>query len=205
MTGHRAFTFIELLVVVAIISVLAGAAIPMIGNSLDTWRAERYGNTIWMSLRDAKYKAIAENRPVVARFKIDANGEVRFFMNSSSDGGGSWNTIPGMHPMSLPESVEIASVGTKSGDESGYACIEFTPDGKVSYAETSTASDEECDGSDLGFPIIHVSARGVELKDKNKCRITTIYMDPFSPTPQPYLIPYGAYDDFSAKMGEDLC
>ena len=109
--------------------------------------------------------------------------------------------------MYIPPDVEIASVGVDSGDKTGYVCFEFEPDGTISEAYTTNGSRQECinPGSAIGHPIIHVSPADVAMTDENQCLFSTIHLDENQPSPIPQLMEYGAYDEFSAEMGDQPC
>lgn len=203
---ERAFTFVELIVVMAIVGILASMIVPNLRGSVSTWRSNRYANSVWSSLRNAKFKSIAEDRPVTVRFKVGQNSEVRFFISSNASGeSATWSRITGLQPMSVPPDVEIASVGEGAGDKSGYICIEFEPDGTITEARESDATTRECTGSALGQAIIHISPAGVALTDSNTCLVSTIYLDHGQPNPIPQFMEYGAYDEFSAELGDEPC
>lgn len=206
-SDHKAFTLLEIMVVVAIVGVLASMVIPNFSSSVSTWRSNRYANSVWSSLRNAKFTAISENRPVNVRFKLNDNGEVRFFINDQASGGGSWSPVAGLYPMKIPEEVEIASVGTKSGDESGYVCFEFATDGTISKAHALSSPSKGCTGpgTTIGQPIIHIAPASVALTDSNTCLFSTIYLDFFQPNPMPQLLNFGAEDEFSADRGDNPC
>ncbi|HZN65564.1 MAG TPA: type II secretion system protein [Tepidisphaeraceae bacterium] len=72
--GRSAYTLIELLIVVAIISVAAGIAIPRYGNSVGRYRAECAAKRVVadLALARAGAKAIAAKR--VVSFNTVANG-----------------------------------------------------------------------------------------------------------------------------------
>lgn len=205
---ERAFTLVELIVVVAIVGILASMIVPNLRGSVSTWRSNRYANSVWSALRNAKFKALAEDRPINVRFKLNENGEVRFFISSNRSGeGATWLRDKGLNPMSIPPDVEVASVGTDSADESGYICFQFDSDGTISEAYPTTDTRKECldAGSAIGPPIIHISPADVAMTDENKCLFSTIYITDNHPNPIPQLAEYGAYDEFSPTLGDDPC
>ncbi|MFB6344606.1 MAG: Tfp pilus assembly protein FimT/FimU [bacterium] len=206
-TSHaeEAFTLVELVIVVALVGILASAVVPKFGGSLSKWRANMYARSLWSSLRGAKLRAVGHEKPVTVHMDITNGGTVNYFTNTKQDGTGTWELISGLAPMNMPSSVEIHSVGSNDpDDDSGRACIKFMPDGSIPNARTSAPGDRDCDGSDLGNPVIHIAGSQIDLDASNECVFTTIFIDSSWPSPQPNYIAYGAYDEFSPNnMGEE--
>lgn len=207
--SEGAFTFIELMLVVAIVGVFAAMVFPQIGSSINAWRSDRYARSIWGSLKTAQTQAMTRDRPVSVRFNMGSGGDVHFFINSNPTGTGTWgDTLPSLYPINLPEEVQIASVGNQSGDDGGLGCIMFHPDGTVSRVRAVSSGTQGCPSGnpDLGRPFILVAPTGMNFDSSNECEFSTIYLDESSPTPQPYFMDFGAYDEFSSnQLGDEPC
>ncbi|MEI6125169.1 MAG: GspH/FimT family pseudopilin [Pseudomonadota bacterium] len=65
---QKGFSFIELLVVMAILLIMGAIAVPSVVNALPSYRLERAARDLSMKLRIARSQAIKQNRTMVVRF-----------------------------------------------------------------------------------------------------------------------------------------
>lgn len=92
------FTFIELLVVLSIISVLTAASVSNFIAELSSYRLRRATAGILSTLQRARLRAVKENSFVVVLFDPDGNGRLEgdyvAFVDSGDDASGDWEWQP---------------------------------------------------------------------------------------------------------------
>ena len=71
------FTLVELLVVVAIFSIMAAVAMPQLGRAIDAYRLGMAVREMERELQVARVKAVTANRPVRVLFNCPAAGQFR--------------------------------------------------------------------------------------------------------------------------------
>lgn len=62
--NQRGFTFVEILIVIAILIILAAIAIPQMGSMINIYRLSGATRIVWSDLQNAKMTAIKENRNI---------------------------------------------------------------------------------------------------------------------------------------------
>src|SRR5947207_1891214 len=72
---HRGFSLVEIMVVVALIGVLAGVAIPAISGGLKQYEVLSAGQQVASTIRTARWQAVAKNKNLQIRFDYPAGGE----------------------------------------------------------------------------------------------------------------------------------
>lgn len=73
----RGFSIIDMVAVMAIISVIVAVAMPQIGNVLDSMRLGMQLRTVDRELQYARLKSVSTNRPMRVRFDCPAAGQMR--------------------------------------------------------------------------------------------------------------------------------
>lgn len=180
------------------------------GRSLDQTRARRYARSIQSSLRSAQIQAVSLNHCVRARFNIKSGTQFRiqkYSKRTCETRGGNWKTIPGLSNFKLPDSIEIYSAGqnsASSSDDSGEACLLFSPDGGVNHVYPCNDSSPKDPGS-RGHPYIHLGPAGQKFPGPDPCRFVTVFTIRTSSAPQPQMLPFGAHDEFTVARGDDPC
>jgi Tfp pilus assembly protein FimT len=76
-TGDRGTSFLELLVLLGITSVVAGIAIPSLSNALNRNKIYTSTQLVAAAIRNARLAAITRNTPYRIRFQCPSNGGVR--------------------------------------------------------------------------------------------------------------------------------
>ncbi len=190
------FTLLELLLVVAIFAIIATMSVPMIGQSLKTWRTDRLSRSLLTSHQAARFRAITENALVQVRYNISSD-RIRFYicknLNDSGDcPSGSWGSYPDLDQVTFHETVDLWSVGdVRSGD----ACMYYKPNGQTAGPyDRSGTSGEECSGNSTGQGV-HITWQSnpeTAPDGETACRWNTIYHTATG-TSNPVLLDYGAY------------
>jgi prepilin-type N-terminal cleavage/methylation domain-containing protein len=71
------FSLIDMLVVIALISILAGIAVPAFGNLSETMKLGTNAREVERELQTARLKAVTANRPIRIRFNCPVAGQYR--------------------------------------------------------------------------------------------------------------------------------
>lgn len=196
---QQGFTFIEFLVVLTILGILASFSGPNIAGSLQAWKADRFSRSIWSVLRDVQNTAQEHDRTIQVKIETGShNGKLSFLQKKKSDSGENWEDAGGFSTISTPDNVKIRSVGNISD---GFGCFQFGPNGSVSDVYTTTKNSTTCtDGSAKGDPHIHISSSGVE--ESSTCDWNTVYLMRTFSVGQPILLNYAAGGSFSYTLGD---
>jgi prepilin-type N-terminal cleavage/methylation domain-containing protein len=137
--GARGFSAIELLIVIAVVLVLGGIALPQIVTITQTFRGDSAGSDLMSRLRSARETAIASRRYIQVTF-VGGN-QLQFFVISASNGppapvyvnpvalasGGQFLVFPGIPdtPMQFGNAAPIYINGQSGGPLTMY----FSPNG----------------------------------------------------------------------------
>lgn len=125
-SGRRGLTFVELLLVLVLLGILAAVALPSFGAGARSHRVVRQAREVHGALAQARALAVAERRPY--RFRVQEDG--RFRMEARDDAG-TW--VPVL--TSLPVQEPVAVVGGTGG------AVMFEPDGRAGAPATVTVGD----------------------------------------------------------------
>jgi general secretion pathway protein H len=109
--GERGFTLIELIVVLAIISLVLAIGVPRLGQGSGSHAAAATAHAVAAALRLSRNRAVAEDRPT--RFVIDA---------------GSYGLGGAGHLSPVPQGISLTLIDSGRIDTAGHA-IRFYPDG----------------------------------------------------------------------------
>lgn len=125
MINRKALTFIELLIVIIIIGVLAGVSTPLFSRSFDSLEIEGFVKDIYYLSRYLQSNAISQGKIYLLEIDKDAGS----FLPVYKEGGGNRN-INGRFgkPLNAPEGV---TVSCEPAESSG---IYFYPDGSTDKA-----------------------------------------------------------------------
>ena len=124
--GRRGVTFVELLLVLVLLGILAALALPSFGAGARSHRVVRQAREVHGALAQARARAVAERRP--QRFRIQDDGRFRL---EALDDAGTWTPFL----TSLPVEEPVAVVGGSGGT------VTFGPDGRVEAPATVTVGD----------------------------------------------------------------
>lgn len=125
-SGRRGLTFVELLLVLVLLGILAAVALPSFSAGARSHRVVRQAREIHGALAQARSRAVAERRP--HRFRIQDDGRFRL---EALDDAGTWIR----YLTSLPVEEPVALVGGSGGT------ITFEPDGRVEAPATVTVGN----------------------------------------------------------------
>lgn len=208
-SDERAFTLIEMLLVIGIISIVGAMVVPSLGQSLNRTRTERYARSLQQAFEAAQLKAVTLKRCYRVKFEITNGSPVtvaRYSRRSCRESGGSWESISGLAPFTFPRKVEVYSAGNGSGADqySGEVCVYFSPRGRISNIFDCSNGNQSGD-TQRGPPIIHLGTTGFDFSDPDPCEYATVYTEYWTKITQPEYVSYGAFDEFSARPGDDPC
>ena len=125
-SGRRGLTFVELLLVLVLLGILAALALPTFGAGARSHRVVRQAREVHGALAQSRARAVAERRP--QRFRIQEDGRFRL---EARDDAGTWTPFL----TSLPVEEPVAVVGGTGGT------VTFEPDGRVEAPATVTVGD----------------------------------------------------------------
>jgi len=195
-----AFTLMELIVVITIISVLASMVVPFAHQSLKEWQVNRFSRSVLTAHQAARFHAITTNRHIQVRYNIPAD-ELNFFQCKDINDKGNCEGWSRFWKMSIlrpsSDSVDLWSVG--KDNTVNEACMYFKPSGQVfepvDRSDTLAASSEDCTGDSLGSGV-HITwypnPKSPTHTDKsNHCKWNTIYI--IGQSGSPAMLEYGAY------------
>lgn len=135
MNNNRAFTLLELIVVLAVIAVLSVLALPNFKDFMAQRRLNGAAKEVQSNLMASRMQAVSENRKIIQ--KIDNSSQYTIFRDNNRNGtmeAGEWIVTKDLHP-----AYYDVSFLTLSG-----AVIAFYPNGTASPAtinlEGSTGS-----------------------------------------------------------------
>ena len=120
--ASNGLTFLEVLIVLAVLGLLATIALPSIGGGARSHRVVRQAREVHAALAQARARALAEQR--TQRFQLLADGRYRLQSQSQASG---WST----YLTSAAPSAPISLIGG-SGDDT----LVFGPDGRVDAPAT---------------------------------------------------------------------
>ncbi len=132
-TTRNGFTLIELVVVVAFISILTGMVIPIYNRTMSSLRIRNTTQDITSLIRYAQEKAVAESREFrvllddekreISLFRLKSqtiDGEKEFELVGMADGGG---------VLTLPETIKISRITAGKDRKTGLRYISCYPNG----------------------------------------------------------------------------
>jgi prepilin-type N-terminal cleavage/methylation domain-containing protein len=125
-SGRRGLTFVELLLVLVLLGILAAVALPSFGAGARSHRVVRQAREVHGVLAQARARAVAERRP--HRFRIQEDGRFRL---EARDDAGTWTPVL----TSLPVEEPVAVVGGTGGT------VVFEPDGRAQAPATVIVGD----------------------------------------------------------------
>ena len=134
---QRGYTFIEVLVVVAVLAVILAAFYPGIMNTLETRGIENSARDIQTTMQKAKFEAVKTKLNHRVGFLDD--GGVWFYFIEREDTPGNWSTIPGFIRKEIPEKLVVSlNLPNVAGIPSNG--VEFSPLGFITNFDTNLNS-----------------------------------------------------------------
>ncbi len=120
--NKRSFTFVELILVIAIISVMTGLAIPLVRSSYSAGQLQGFAGTLRSAVGYARERAIVEARPLALVFASSAEElTLRFY-----------NETEAIKTYRVPEGVTATLQEHSPGSSDGM--MAFFPDGSIEQA-----------------------------------------------------------------------
>jgi prepilin-type N-terminal cleavage/methylation domain-containing protein len=128
----RGFSALEMIVVVALLGIAVGEAIPQIRNALETRALEGAARDIHQALQTAKWKATADKINYRVRFSV--SGTTTSYIVERQLTAGTWTTAPSSVLKSIPNKLTVTLTLPSTKD------VIFTPTGFVdSYDSTKNS------------------------------------------------------------------
>jgi prepilin-type N-terminal cleavage/methylation domain-containing protein len=142
-TGADGFTLIEILIVVGLIAVLAGATVPTLTDAIQRYSLMTASQPVVSTIRGARHQAVGQNRTLRVRFDFPAAGQYQV-LDATDAAVGDVQFLP-----------EGALFGAVSGD------IQISTSGRVTdMAATATTETIVVSNDDGQTRTITVSASG---------------------------------------------
>jgi type IV fimbrial biogenesis protein FimT len=136
---NSGFTLMEVMIVIAIIGIMVGIAIPAMTTWLPEFRLRSAARDIISCIQEMKMAAITKNTNTVAVFNLTSDSYVSFVDNGEGGGVKHDDTQNGsesyLKNIDMPAGVQLAS-STFSSNSSGYF-ICFNSRGLLSQGSTS--------------------------------------------------------------------
>ncbi|OFW01871.1 MAG: hypothetical protein A3I61_02455 [Acidobacteria bacterium RIFCSPLOWO2_02_FULL_68_18] len=128
MRQSAGFTLIEILLVVAVVSVMAAMTVPTVAGAMDRYYILSAGQQVASTIRAARFQAVSRNQTLEVVLDLDA-GEYQVF----EDGG----VTPAGDAQLLPTGISFG--------EDSATTVEVAPNGRVTTAATITVTNGNAD------------------------------------------------------------
>lgn len=132
-----AFTLLELLVVLLIVSLMSAMVLPRLAGSLDRLNSESVAKKIAAALRYARSQAVSERRTFSARFDFEKR---EMGIRNLKSGNGNSKSEPTYR---LPKGVQFAEAAPEERMEAGVFEIVFYPGGNSSGGEVTVLDEKK--------------------------------------------------------------
>ncbi|MFB6264295.1 MAG: Tfp pilus assembly protein FimT/FimU [Bradymonadaceae bacterium] len=148
--GPGGFTLAELLVTLALVSVLAGLAVPSVENSLERAEARRVARQVANSFREARNQAMSRAQVVLAEVVTANQGQIVLYRTT--------NQATSCREANKNKATEVARTTVReiSGDIGilGHATGQpewlcFAPDGRVLNLDGNIVDGPLCEGANF--------------------------------------------------------
>lgn len=144
--GAGGFTLVELLVVLAIIVVMAGAIVPRMGGSIRRQNLAEATARLAQTCRTVREVAVASGQTCAVELDMDGGG----YAVTQQSGSGKSSTMENaravwLKPQHWPDPVKVASCRKPDGTEmtSGRVSVRFFADGRSDGAAIRMVADQE--------------------------------------------------------------
>ena len=134
---QEGYTFIEVLVVVAVLAVILASFYPGILNTLETRGLENSARDIQTAMQRAKFQSVKTKLNYRIGFLLE--GTTWYYLIEREDTPGNWSTMPGFIRKEIPEKfIVILNLPDITGVPSKG--VEFSPLGFITNFDTNQNS-----------------------------------------------------------------
>ena len=138
MRQSAGFTLIEILLVVAVVSVMAAMTVPTVAGAMDRYYILSAGQQVASTIRAARFQAVARNRLLELRFDTDA-GTYQVFDDTTNVAVGNVQTLTA--GVSFDAGTVDIPFETDGRPTAGACpCTIIVTDGNAAYDRTVTVS-----------------------------------------------------------------
>lgn len=105
------FTLIETLIVVALISILAGVAAPVVAGGMARYNLTTAGQQVASTIRAARFQAVGRNVALKVRLNFPAAGQYQIVQDADDAAVGQVQILPAGITFSAPVDVRVTTAG----------------------------------------------------------------------------------------------
>ncbi len=132
MRNDSGLTLIELMVVIGILAILAGIAIPSFIGWLPNYRLRSAADEVQSTLQNARLRAVRENAIVTVIFDINNENYLAFVDNGAGANAG--NGIQNAGEVTVKNGRMPAGIDLQSANFGGVAVVQFTRRGFPNFS-----------------------------------------------------------------------
>lgn len=110
----KGFTFIELMIVLAVLLIILSLAVPSFGQALERRRLDGAANAVYLALLSARSEAIMQNKDVLIRFTRVAPGQWCYGMDDDLRSSSACNCHSAPDKCTIRGEIKVFDNGSKN-------------------------------------------------------------------------------------------